>query len=324
MPSFQSLNNMMSPIPPSAIQKSPILELPDELILFVAGYLAPTEQCLLSHTCRTMRRLISRDWNEYVQSLELDERNNFLIELAYAMPHHWACESCGRLHHVDERDVPSKRRLPPCVQPTIVGIRLWAGYHLEYHHIQLALKLHRQEPNSKHLERIMATHRYAESEQATAMAYVARPKIVGGHFFLHEQIYVGNRFSPFRSSSAAQSQIALCPHQSVVNRPLDYQRLQGWFLSGTELSGSMYQAIREPGRKMYGHCRWCLTDYSVIYRELHTQLVVEAWHDFGAYGSISNIHWSSQARRQNGHFDQFSLMIAREPGRLRTAYLHGF
>ncbi|EHK45370.1 hypothetical protein TRIATDRAFT_274861 [Trichoderma atroviride IMI 206040] len=311
--------NWLFPSPAPAATKCPILELPDELVLCITDHLAAHDQFLLSQTCRTMQRLASRDWNEYVRSRSPPERNEFLIGVAFGAPYHWACETCGRLHVVDPHDLPSERRLRPCVRPTDYGARTWARYYLEHHHIQLALKLSGRESNRDHLERLLTTHHYATSSRMP-MTYSASPRIVEGHFLLYEKIVVGDCDRRATYSSMQQSLVTICPHLAMVDSPLDYRRMMAWLHQTAEFHQAVAHAVINPGQEVHRHCRWCPTDYTAVYYQLSGQLVFSAWHDFGAYGSVSNRHWSSQARRQSGLGPQLPPRFNRMPGACRAAY----
>lgn len=308
------------PDPAPAATECPILGLPDELVLCTTGHLAAHDQFLLSQTCRNMQRLVSRDWNEYFRSRSPSERNNFLIRVAYGSPYHWACEACGRLHAIDRDDLPSVRASPPCVQPIGSGTRIWARYYLEHHHIQLALKLHGRGVNENHLQGLLTPHGYTTISSGLTISYTARPRIVEGHFLLCERIILGDMSNRATYSNMQHSWMNICPHLVIVDSPLDYRVMVAWLHQTAELYQSVTQAILYPGQEMHGHCRWCPTDYSVYYHRRHGQLVFSAWHDFGAYGSISSPHWSSQVRRQNGRGRQFPPWFVRVPGASRAAY----
>jgi hypothetical protein len=306
-----------------AATKCPLLELPDELILCITGHLAPHDKFLLSQTCRAMQRLASRDWNEYLCSRTPSERNEFFVALAHGTPNHWACENCGRLHAIDRFDLPSNRRLPPCVQPTDIGARVWANYYLEHHHIQLALKLSGRKINRSYLKKLLITHHYSTTSPDLTISYLARPKIVEGHFLLCEKIAVGGGFDRVTYSRMAEISITLCPHLAILKSPFDYRRSVHWLYQTTRLYQTMARAIRNHGIEIQGSCEWCPTDYSVIYVKRIGQLTLSAWHDFGAYGSVSDPHWSSQMEDHQGQFHRVSAPFNRELGGCRAAYLSG-
>lgn len=267
-----------------------------------------------------MQRLVSRDWNEYVRSRYPSERNEFLLGVAYGTPNRWACENCGRLHAVDWHDLPSERRLPPCVGPTGQGARRWARYYLEHHHIQLALKLSGREVNRNYLRGLLTAHHHVTIIYEIPVTYSARPKIVEGRFLLFEKIVVGDKSNRATYSSMHQNLITICPHLAMVDSPLDYRRMMAWLRQTAEFHQSVAQAILIPGKEIHRHCRRCPTDYTTMYYHLSGQLVFRAWHDFGAHDSVSNRGWNSQARRQNDPGPQLPLQVNRNPGGCRAAY----
>ncbi|KAL7967063.1 hypothetical protein HDV63DRAFT_396687 [Trichoderma sp. SZMC 28014] len=270
------------PDPTPAAPTPPILELPDELVLCIANHLAPYDQFLLSRTCRTMRRLLSRDWNAYLRSRTPSERNEFLVAVAFGMPNHWACENCGQLHGIDLRDLPSKKTLPHCVQPTNNGARSWAGYNLEYHHIQLALKLSDRGINEDYLQSLLSARRFTSYRSEMTISYTARPRIAQGHFLLYERAVFGDGYCRATYSSIQQSWISICPHLAMMQSPLDYRRMLAWLHQTAELYRAVSQAIQDPSHEVRRHCRWCATDYSLLYHQHTGQLILSAWHDFGA------------------------------------------
>ncbi|KAL7894640.1 hypothetical protein HDV64DRAFT_117204 [Trichoderma sp. TUCIM 5745] len=310
------------PDPTPAAPTPPILELPDELVLCIANHLAPYDQFLLSRTCRTMRRLLSRDWNAYLRSRTPSERNEFLVAVAFGMPNHWACENCGQLHGIDLRDLPSKKTLPHCVQPTNNGARSWAGYNLEYHHIQLALKLSDRGINEDYLQSLLSARRFTSYRSEMTISYTARPRIAQGHFLLYERAVFGDGYCRATYSSIQQSWISICPHLAMMQSPLDYRRMLAWLHQTAELYRAVSQAIQDPSHEVRRHCRWCATDYSLLYHQHTGQLILSAWHDFGAYGSVSSPHWSSQALRQNDDAYPLAAPFSRMPGASRQAYMY--
>lgn len=309
-----------APEPAPAAPKCPILELPDELVLCIVDQLATYDQFLLSQTCRTMKRLLSRDWNAYLRYRTPSERNEFLIAVAYGMPNHWACENCGRLHGIDQRDLPSQKRLPCCVQPTDNGARLWARYYLEHHHIQLALKLSGRGVNEDYLQSLLAARSFTSHRSEMIVSYTARPRIVQGHFLLYESAVFGDRSCRATYSGIQQSWISVCPHLAMVHSPLDYRRMVAWLHQTAELYRAVSQAFLDPAQEVHRHCRWCPTDYSLLYHQHNGTLILSAWHDFGAYGSVLNPHWSSQAPHQNNDAYPLPPRFNRMPGAAREAY----
>lgn len=310
--------------PTLAAKNCPIVELPDELVLCIMDHLAAHDKFLLSHTCRSMRRLASCDWDEYLSSRCPSERNDFLMGLAYNMPNQWACERCGRLHAIDRFDLPSGRRFPSCIRGTGHGARIWANYYLEHHHIQLALKLSHLGANKNYLKKLLATHYHTIIGSGTSIVYAAHPKIVEGHFLLFEKIVIGEKHCRRPYEPMQQTFISFCPHLVLINSWLGFQYVMDWFPLMTELDKSIALAMRNPGKAIHGHCKWCPTDYSVILSELNGRLIFGAWHDLGGYGSVLNPYWSSQVRLQDRHrhHHQPTPQSDRLPGGYRDAYLN--
>lgn len=98
----------------------------------------------------------------------------------------------------------------------------------------------------------------------------------------------------------------------------------GWLRPTTELKKSMAMVLRNLGKEIHGHCRWCPTDYvySVILSKIHGQLIFSG-HDFGAYGPVLNLHWRSQVCRQDHYYRQPHAEFDRVPGGCRDACFNG-
>ncbi|KAL6884892.1 hypothetical protein HDV57DRAFT_491525 [Trichoderma longibrachiatum] len=103
--------------------RSPILQLPAEIILCIADHLALQDLFILSQVCRALRRLVHRDWNTELFLLRPRDQYRFWVGLSLVRPAFWACGRCCSMHRVsgdgsDSRpiawapSVPGWRRLP--------------------------------------------------------------------------------------------------------------------------------------------------------------------------------------------------------------------
>ncbi|KAF2964670.1 hypothetical protein GQX73_g8895 [Xylaria multiplex] len=79
----------------------PFLQLPVELLGYIATFLSPADAVLLSQTCRLIRACLTRD-----------------------LPEQWVCDYCMALHPINKRDKPTTARRP-CSCPMFLLLSIW-------------------------------------------------------------------------------------------------------------------------------------------------------------------------------------------------------
>ncbi|KAH6610840.1 hypothetical protein Trco_000860 [Trichoderma cornu-damae] len=241
-----------------------------------------------------MRRIMSWPWQQDLRRCPISQRLEFLTGIAYVEPHSWACVHCHKLHAVDVLDHPSVQRYLPCLVKSRRGPL--GKYYLEHHHIQLALKLSRMGVNRPYLKKLLASSSTTLREnRSTVYTHTARPKIAGERFLLFEKISIGNDHGTLSRRDMQEGFIMLCPHQALPRSYLPtLQSIVRELCPSTALDDAARLALASPGREVQGHCRWCPTDFSVLFPSSRRELIFNVWHDFGTYGSGLNPYWSSQ------------------------------
>lgn len=91
--------------------KAVILQIPFDILLLIVDNLALHDRFLLSHTCKTFRRITFQHWDIEISHLSLYDKVEFWAGLAYTLPNHWICPQCCKLHLIHTWDLPSMHRI---------------------------------------------------------------------------------------------------------------------------------------------------------------------------------------------------------------------
>ncbi|KAI0104656.1 hypothetical protein GGR51DRAFT_560918 [Nemania sp. FL0031] len=125
----------------------PLLQLPVDLIVDIAKFLAPADKVLLSQTCSSMRDCLAKHSNANAAHLSRADYFAYLAGIARGLPEKWVCDCCMALHTIDKYDKPTaKWRSSRCpvysTRPLWRHSRLHDTHHIriQHHHVQLALK----------------------------------------------------------------------------------------------------------------------------------------------------------------------------------------
>ncbi|KAK5988843.1 hypothetical protein PT974_10339 [Cladobotryum mycophilum] len=302
-------------------EKTPkhFLDLPYDIILLILDCLALHDQFRLSHTCRAIQNIASRDWEQELQRCTKSERVEFWTGLAYTMPRHWVCAECCKLHIINPVDTPTKARIWPC------GIPLnWTmdRYLLLHQHVQLALKFSYLGVNQEHLARMLATctirSRATSGPIPTTIFYTVRPKIIRKHFCLFKTWVFTNPRDPVSLDDMGDYALLPCPHLTLPDKEDDFLVRRGIIYGAFKNKATLAMAF--PGREMHGSCRSCPTDFSFLVDPTLRQVTCKAWYDFGTYGSPLDRYWTSQVMTDKNDY-MSALLFDREPGSSRALYL---
>lgn len=235
----------------------PLLESPPEILLLVLDRLELWDLFQLSHTCRALRTVSHRDWDDEPRPLSSGQRLDFWVGLAYSIATHWAYEYCCQLHRVD---FPGELRLmlrgcnnQSCHKNEQHGSictghstpRMWRrqhsyshesmhrlqhGYPLEHMHLQLILKSSDRIGSPVHQKYLItllkswqavaspAPQRLALSQEA----FTAIPRVIDSRLVI-------SLMWEFTSPSNSQidgivtghkpgTQVRLCPHLVLLTR----------------------------------------------------------------------------------------------------------
>jgi hypothetical protein len=289
------------------------------MVLMIASHLAILDRYLLSQTCQTMRRIVSCEWEQELCHESTAEKLHFLTRVAYSKPDRWVCAKCCKLHAVDIRDSPSALRAPHCLGLRSRSDRYYNSYHLEHHHIQLALKLSRLGVNRPYLESLLAPRARISRWVDTEYTHAAQPKVIEERFVLYETITITNLHGPISQCDLERALVVLCPHLALPRSFEPSLRAQDLYVS-TLLDEATTAASEAPGIEIKGCCKWCPTDFSVFAAIWGQELTFRAWHDFGTYSSILSPYWCTQ--EWPGHRGRQDPIFDRTPGESRNLYVN--
>ncbi|KAI1126098.1 hypothetical protein F5Y10DRAFT_294035 [Nemania abortiva] len=279
---------------------SPFLQVPAELLSYIATFLAPADAVLLSQTCRSMRARLGKHSN--TARLSCADQFAYLAGIARDLPEKWVCDYCLALHPINKRDKPTAERRPcSCplysFQKSWLRTRLHNHYHIaiEHHHVQLALKYTRlqqrkydsylQDLLKPYQERPFSTMSYTSiTHQARYSAY---PRIVTGSdgnpkFLLFSvwKYLAGGRDIMFHRLGCQR----ICPHLKFLD--YDYDKYNNSLLH------TVRWALHKSGMEWRNSCARCATDFSAML--CGRNLYLQVWQDLGPEGSPLDLAWRSQ------------------------------
>ncbi|EFX04848.1 hypothetical protein CMQ_5110 [Grosmannia clavigera kw1407] len=273
----------------SPTEKPELLTLPPNIFCRVCDYLPWSAKELMSRTCTLMRQRLHKACKMVVGGMNREEHILYQNDISKTLPLHVVCADCARLHRATLGDVPivcyrsPNRTCPAKLMALPRAPFLCIGYCLEYHHVQLALKLRRLGLFPDHVNRIMQPYYLRNSDQNTYTSIEAfiRP-ILTVHesqpsflvFKAVEFIEFGATYTTSLSPGTLQC-LTICPHSSLASRDPASMR-----------SNAIYQAIADARMGLFTRrnysCALCPTDVSV--HTLPGRLRIYAWHDFGQEG----------------------------------------
>ncbi|KAI1115921.1 hypothetical protein F5Y14DRAFT_408621 [Nemania sp. NC0429] len=281
-----------------------ILQLPVELIDYIATFLAPADKALLSQTCRSMRMCLSK----HLSTADLSPADKFayLAGIARERPRQWVCDFCMALHPIDRNDKPTAERRP-CSCPAHVIWESWCrtplqtasfSLEIEHHHVQLALKYTRLQKRryNSYLRAILEPCQKREYNTYTGgpithqVRYSAYPRIVTGRdgtprflLFSVREYVAGGRDIGIQNLGWQR----ICPHLGLFDRG-------GSGYNDNNLVHSFVWALNpgQDGTAWRNACDRCATDFSVTL--CGRNLYLQVWQDFGPEGSPLDLAWRSQ------------------------------
>lgn len=323
-------------------QDAVILNMPREILLEIMDHLELHDTFHLSHVCRCFRALTKRDWKEAVHQLPRHLQLSFWTGLAFVMPNHWACSLCSKLHKRNPSDAPgwtfpsisddrdnarAQNRPARCIweqqqdPPEMIAAPCWM---MDHSHLQLAVKLtlRPQDGNASYLERLMQVFERQNYSFAShhLLDMIMTPKIVDGRYLLLVQ-YVSRLRSNKPISFEKAPPIRVCRHMRIRAPTSAGPYPDSWLARDLGMKGFMddtYSAFCAPGRAFQGHCRRCMTDYTVVVTG--GRLMIDEWHDYGPYGTVHGEEYESQCC---GELDTPSTgpTVYHSPGSVRQRYM---
>lgn len=185
------LSQLLRPPPPP--ERTTLLSLPTELVHAIVCKLPLAERVMLSKTCRALRYLLRAECTIAIRAITYRERIAFLAGVSACVSNRYLCPLCYETHVVNTRDTPASFRWSPCQQNTVLPPRRpdisrpkLGAYHLGQHHVQLALKLHRnRDPKyAKYLDKLLAPYFVPHLISPRDTSYMAQPAIIDGRYIL--------------------------------------------------------------------------------------------------------------------------------------------
>ncbi|KAI1191652.1 hypothetical protein F5B17DRAFT_451268 [Nemania serpens] len=312
-----------------------LLQLPVELLDYIATFVAPADKVLLSQTCRSMRVCLSK--YSSTAHLSCAEYFAYLAGIARQEPKQWVCDFSMALHPIKKRDKPTNR-LHPCSCPvSILGdsrrrTRLQNPQHIgiEHHHVQLALKYTRlqQRKYDSYLKTLLKPYpkkpfkTLGQGCVTHEARYSAYPRIATGsdgnpRFLLYSvwEYFAGGRNIIVHNLGRQR----ICPHLQF--RGDDRNCYSAY-------KNNLFQTFRWALCPEYAGAEWrnacprCATDLSVVL--CGRTLYLQVWQDFGPEGSPLDLAWRSQNIRAGldgvDNTETTGPTLYHEPGSVEKLY----
>lgn len=296
-----------------------ILQLPLELLLKILAHLPPYSQLLVYQTCRSLRAITHQ---YFLEKIHLWSKREYVLlyltHLSRSRPDQWVCAPCSQLHQASAYDTPACRpfSFPECEKKRKFINRscgefrrfIYHEYHVEHRHVQLALKYARlNDPKWKHqghLQRLTTPYHYTfysplDVDIGISGRYSAYPKVVNGRYLLFAiWTYREARTKVLQNSIIS---LLLCPH---------LHNYRGISRHNEFFTQSRYRPFSTERMETFDACPFCRTDYYV--QTSPERVIVCAWQDFGAEGTILDLDWRSIVLGGQGVYHQ--------PGSVRELY----
>ncbi|KAL6788601.1 hypothetical protein J3E68DRAFT_439714 [Trichoderma sp. SZMC 28012] len=289
-----------------------MLQVPLEIIYFIADNLMLSDKLFLSQTCTALRRIMFRDWKQEASKLSREDRFAFWEGIAHQSTNHWACQKCCKLHLANGNTLKTiGEYCPPC------GFKLPSlylnGCFIDYLHVQFALKLSRLgNMEQKHLKMMMRPFR-SISKFMGPTQYTADARIINQQFLFRQEWKAGgyeDKYNKMWSQTITrwtlfrERNITICPHL-CLRGGLNYSRAEKRKVSATiqtrswttpprvitDLEDGIDLAIKIPGQWVFISCPRCPTDCGIIVSKGNKEATIQSWHDLGTEGPQSVLRW---------------------------------
>ncbi|RTE79836.1 hypothetical protein BHE90_005660 [Fusarium euwallaceae] len=295
-----------------------LVQMPLDILLIIANFLPPHAELILTHTCVTMKKALTRPSNAE-RRLDWDEHLEYLTAVISNRTDRWVCDDCDRTHPTYMEDTPRTPLVPDCYRPKFFWVRNpWTeGFKLPCHrHVQLALKYIRLGPQSTqeqaHLDGLLRPCHLTEtihdsptpSRGSIRLEQSHCPKVVHGRYLiLYTCIYTQPEdywgVSPI---------LEACKHRRVElhrhEKELSMENIEGFSLNLNMRSPLAERVWRAD--KVDWSCPDCATDLEAHWNG--SSVTMKVWRDLGAEGSPFATDW----RRQIGDHSPGSSRIPTE------------
>jgi hypothetical protein len=267
-------------------QKSPLLDLPLDIVHAIFDELPLHAMVLLSQSCRDLRLLLGSRCYSAVREASAADRLEFLGVLGDILPDHRLCTHCRALHLVDPKDLPVTdcgNYYKPCPAPesTWSRHRLHPYYAVAHRHVQLAIKYTR-------LEHIHQSYRASILQRFTislprfysmSLEFTAEPAVIHGRFILMTTFTYHKVAAPLSFTTLSHAAVRICPHLGI-----------GETVSPENPLLAVTRSAFRVGLEVHS-CDRCPTDCLIIIRK--SRATFYAWQDLGSGTSPMDPYWRS-------------------------------
>lgn len=295
--------------------------LPVEILLPIAEELSTLDCNMLAQTCSQFRNILhSAQLCALPSTWAHEGHSEYLSRFSRDDPDAWACEKCHVLHSFHLKDTVGKKSFYVACssrkqiwQEDVHSFWFWPRYR----HVQLALKLHRQQhPNPRqqlYLESLMQRLQYisipVSSRPSLRGTREVLPRIVQGRFLLKIVQYVEDvdwKSSKLFISGVGETELRACTHQRHLHediwtswshnhrRDVQYRRRRNpeqraVLLPHEEMETAVEGAFVRQGEAVEQSCPQCPTDFTLQIWQIRAVLCV--WSDLGGETSVNDEIW---------------------------------
>jgi len=310
----------------SALQNSPLGELPPELIQLIATFLPPASAATFSVSCHALNRILGPS-HLLVARAQETECSDFLFALAKELPDRIFCYPCKHIHIVDKTHKylhPDSGRFggtSPCVKAD-VKCGAYYGIHPDFSRsiFDMAVKRFRLKLDSTESCQLLCRTRTLFADKCTQQ-YITDARIVAGSLFVRVQYIIRVPSSQF-SDWPENLYFRICSHSGgfarLNNDTTGFALGMGEahkYLSKAfeqwEFSNSYVQQVRQ--------CSKCRTDYQIDIKSFDAGGVgvfVTKWLDLGE--GTKDPKWVQHVFDDTGHVSTQELEY--ELGSVKAAF----
>jgi len=289
-------------------QKSPLLDLPLDLIFSIFDELRWPEKVVLSQTCRDLWHQLRPKCSSTLREATAIQRLEYLTTLGHILPDHYLCAGCCALHLVDPKDIPVTgcdvyghnlyRTRCPLPEPLWSRHRSYRKYAMAFRHVQLAIKYSRMKGVHQHYRaRIMQKSVVSHPQYySIGMTFVAEPIIVYGRFILMTMFEFYEGLEEVSYSTLVQIPVLFCPHHSIGT----FTNHNDAFVTSLRSAFRRSSDTCRPCYRAYS-CDRCPSDYSIVIKD--KKALISIWHDLGTGVSPEDPYWQSHIwDDKNNHY----------------------
>ncbi|KAJ6788341.1 hypothetical protein PWT90_06333 [Aphanocladium album] len=266
--------------------------LPLDLLYCVADFLPLSTLLCLTKTCNGLHQALRKRLRLDTPRASAEERLKCLTISAFYRADKWACQRCRVLHDVDYRDLPHysyqpQSRLWRCPGSNVLDLYSRppeSDYEVDYHRVQLTLKLSRlknlSESQEQYLQRLLAPHKITNYHHTLDASYSVTPKVVKGRYMRKCVWLFQPRVLPI--SYKALGTFSVCCHLQNARR-------------GRALANALFESWKHE-RTILLDCLYCATEVEVCsqwWRNPYIKLTV--YQDLGPEGSACGQNWRALA-----------------------------